>query len=242
MRNGELREIFVTLDEAGTLVELDGEPSTPALAERFEALNITLPNDYRTEVNLELRPWLEAAAAALGSGYLLLFDYGHEARDFYGAARASGTLRCYYRHTLNANPLRHVGKQDISVHVEFSSVRNIAVSLGLVEMGFALQAEFLANLGLDDFRKDIEQRRGLPSQVRDANLWAMDTLVREDGMGSFKVAAFGKSVPQHPLQGFSPGLKSQERVAAPLTTPAHMPAPDFGPSEMELPSWEELLR
>ena len=64
------------------------------------------------------------------SGYLLLIDDGYEAHEYYNEFRMQGTLRCYYAHTLNMNPYIHVGKQDISIHVDFSTLRNIAHHAG----------------------------------------------------------------------------------------------------------------
>ena len=243
-RDGRLWEVSVTLDAHDRFVEMVGEPSTPALAQRFEHLGIDLRDGFRAEVNLGLAGWLQEAFEALGRGYVLLMDYGHEAATLYNESRSRGTLRCYYRHTLNGNPYQHVGDQDISVHVDFTSVRQAAEALGFTVAGYATQQEFLTNLGWSTYRADIARHDGLTPQERRANLRAMDALVDPEGMGGFKVMALSKDAPLSPLEGFMPA-DSPEDVRAPLATPAHMPLWQSAAESVEggdMPSWEELAR
>jgi SAM-dependent MidA family methyltransferase len=248
-QHGRLCELLVGLDQHGAFAEVVGEPSTAALSQRFEDLGIKLPDGYRTEVNLGLEPWLRGVSDAMERGYVLLIDYGHEAATLYDDSRSQGSLRCYYRHTLNANPYQHVGRQDISAHVDFTSLRRAAISVGLAPLGYASQLEFLSNLGWAGHRDDIAQRSGLTPRVRQANLNAMDTLVDPAGMGQFKVMGLGKKVPAAPLLGFSHASATEDVMAAvrvlapaPLATPGHMPLAPRGAEEIELPSWREMIR
>ena len=180
-------------------------------------------------------------------GYVIIIDYGHEASILYNEQRHRGTLRCYYRHTLNAAPYRHVGEQDISVHLDFTSVRQTAESLGFVGCGYATQARFLANLGWAGYRQDIASRPGLAAPERRANLSALDTLVDPEGMGQFKVTVLGKRVPAAPLSGFTPLPLEHEASRrsrpgfAPLAGPGHLLWQDTRQLEQRVPSWKELL-
>ena len=247
VQQGRLRELFVTIDEQGFFTEVAGEPSTPALGQRLETLGIELPEGYRTEINLALEPWLRRLSEAMDRGYVVIIDYGHEAPALYHEQRNRGTLRCYYRHTLNANPYQHVGEQDISVHVDFTSVRQIAESLGFTYCGYTTQAEFLTNLGWATYRQDIASRPGLAVRERRANLRALDTLVDPEGMGQFKVMVLGKDVAAAPLQGFTslpPGSEVPWHLApgsALLASPGHVPWQHVGKEEPAPPSWKELL-
>jgi SAM-dependent MidA family methyltransferase len=233
---GQLREIRVGLDGEEAFVEVLAEPSQ-GVAERLEALSVTLPEGYRTEVCLAAARWIAEVASILETGYLLLVDYGHEASAYYDASRGRGTLRTYYQHALGLDPYIHVGRKDISVHVEFSSLRRAALAAGLTVLGHTSQADFLRSLGFDFYRRDVEERVGLRAQERVANLRALDTLVAPDGMGAFRVLAFGKNVDATPLAGFA-GWVSDAASPAPLVTPEHMPL--AGPSEHPLPTWDEL--
>lgn len=238
---GALREVRVGMDGEGRFVEVLGEPA-PGIARQFADENVHLSEGHRTEVCLGLGGWFEQAASAVETGYLLLFDYGHEAADYYAGSRNRGTLRTYYQHTLGMDPHAHVGKQDISVHVDFTALRRAAAQAGWAEAGSTTQAAFLRNLGWDKMRADVAGRRDIPAQVRIANLRAMDTLVAPEGMGGFRAMAFSKGVPSEGLWGFHGGALACSRPT-PLATPSHMPF--AGPSqayEVEFPSWDDLLR
>ena len=240
---GALRELYVALGGDGGFEEHAGEPSTPDLARRLDALGVTLSEGYRAEINLGLDAWCADAAGALDAGYVLVIDYGHEADTYYAESRRTGTLRCYAGHTLNAEPYREPGAQDISVHVELTSLRNAAEGAGLAALGSASQAGFLRALGFDAYRADIAGRRDLPAPVRTANLRALDTLVAPDGMGAFRVLAFGVGV-EGALDGFADGAPAQASDepahSAPLATAEHRPL--GGVPEPRMPTWEELVR
>jgi SAM-dependent MidA family methyltransferase len=233
---GQLREIRVGLDGEGAFAEVLAEPSE-GVAERLDALGVALPEGYRTEVCLAAARWIAEAASSLETGYLLLVDYGHEASVYYDASRGRGTLRTYYQHALGVDPYIYVGRKDISVHVEFSSLRHAALAAGLTELGNSSQADFLRSLGFDSYRRDVERRPGLRAQERVANLRALDTLVAPDGMGAFRVLAFGKNVDASSLEGFD-GRVSEAASPAPLVTTEHMPL--AGTLEQSMPTWDEL--
>ena len=237
VEEGELRELFVGLSPDGRLVETVGAPSTPALAERLVSLGVRLSEGHRAEVNLGLRAWVESAFGAIDSGYLLLIDYGHEASDYYDESRRQGTLRCYAGHTLGMNPYINVGRQDISVHVELTSLRAAAAAAGFVEAGAMSQSDLLRGLGIDEYRRDIAGRADMSPAARAANLRQIDSLADPDGMGSFRVLAFAKGAPAAGVLGVASGPPGR----APLPTPEHMPL-GTPPQPQSMPTWDELLR
>ncbi len=69
--------------------------------------------------------------------------------------RNQGTIRCYYRHRANDEPLFLPGLQDITSHVDFTSVVEGAVEAGLEFQGFTSQSQFLIACGLLDVAKEI---------------------------------------------------------------------------------------
>ncbi len=109
-----------------------------------------LPPGYVTEAGLAANHWLRELAACLQRGVLLLFDYGYDADNYYHPQRDHGTLACYYRHRVHDNPLLWPGLQDISVHVEFSSLVATAKTAGLECLGYSTQAGFLLGAGILD--------------------------------------------------------------------------------------------
>ncbi len=237
VEEGELRELFVELSPDGRLVEKLGAPSTPALAERLASLGVRLSEGHRAEVNLGLRAWVESAFGAIDSGYLLLIDYGHEASDYYDESRRQGTLRCYAGHTLGMNPYINVGRQDISVHVELTSLRAAAAAAGFFEAGAMSQSDLLRGLGIDEYGRDIAGRVDMSPAARAANLRQIDSLVDPNGMGSFRVLAFAKDAAAAGVLGVASGPPGR----APLPTPEHMPL-GTPPQPQSMPTWDELLR
>ena len=237
---GQLRELRVGVDDEGTLIDVASEP-TSVIAERLANLGVRLTEGHIAEVCLEAGRWLADLGAAMASGYLLLVDYGHEADAYYDISRNRGTLRTYYRHTLGMNPYLNVGRQDISVHVEFTSVRAAAAEAGFADVGTTTQAEFLRNLGLGAYRDAVAALDDLRPVTKAANVHAMDSLLDPDGMGGFKVVAFAKDVPAAPLTGFAGGPAPIDAPAL-LATAAHMPLPGVAQELGGMPTWDELLR
>ena len=224
VEGGQLRELFVDAAAEGGFIEVTGEPSTTALAERLDRVGARLSEGYRTEVSLAPEAWLREAFAAIERGYLLLVDYGHEAAVYYDESRRAGTLRCYAGHTLGMNPYFNVGRQDISAHVEFTSVRSAAAAAGFVEAGELSQSEWLRALGIEACRAEIAERTGLSRVERMANLRGMDVLTDDEGMGGFRVLAFAKDAPTDGVLGVSP----PEPAPAPLAGARHMPFGGWG--------------
>ncbi|MDX1563367.1 MAG: SAM-dependent methyltransferase, partial [Gammaproteobacteria bacterium] len=121
----------------------ESERLTRAVDAIEAALDAPLPVGYRSEVCLQLAPWIEAIAAAIGRGGLLLIDYGMTRRDYYRHERTDGTLICHYRHRAHDDPLLWPGLQDLSAWVDFSAAAAAAEHAGLDVSGYTTQAQFL---------------------------------------------------------------------------------------------------
>ena len=139
----QLMEVFVAYD--GGFREVL-RPASPPLKNYLHEFRIALPKGYRAEINLEATEWIRDAAAALASGFVLTFDYGHCAADLY--SRKSGTLACYHRHHVAHCPYENIGEQDITTHVNFSALDHWGRRYGLEYCGYTSQTRFLQGLGL----------------------------------------------------------------------------------------------
>jgi len=202
MRAGGLREIYVHVRD-GRLVTAEGPLSTPALADYLERLGVRLEPGWRVEINLRARDWIRDVAGRLERGFVILIDYGHEARELYSASHASGTLTTFARHTM-AGPgsssdvpswLTQPGEQDITAHVDFTSVRAAAEDAGLTTLGFLDQTYFLLALA------SLENLSN-PSNLK--NRMAFKTLMMPGGLGStHKVMILSKGVGAPTLLGCS---------------------------------------
>ncbi len=197
--NGALREIHVTWNGNAFAEELR-EPSTPDLTAYFDRLGVQPGEGCRAEVNLAAPDWVRTAAAALGRGFLMTFDYGYEAKELYAPWRTDGTLLCFHRHNASADPYARIGRQDITSHVDFTSVRGAGEDAGLQTLGIVSQSEFLMNLGLPD---------ALPAMGEgDTNMEeyyvrrrSVVELVDPAGLGRIKVMVQARGLEGAPLTG-----------------------------------------
>jgi len=217
MREDGLREVYVhAVGGAGSgtggggLVTRDGPLSTPALADYLAHLRITLEPGWRAEINLRATEWMRDAARRLRRGFIVIIDYGHEARELYSVAHAGGTLTTFARHTMagpeapgEAPPwLDRAGDQDITAHVDFTSVRAAAEAEGMLTLGFLDQTYFLMGLltgGRESFAVSDTRVANLANDSR-----PLKTLLMPGGLGStHKVLILGKDVGAPPLRGCS---------------------------------------
>ena len=246
VENGELREVYITeaggtKDTAGPLVEVLGEPSAPALAARLELLNLNLAEGQTAEISLGLDSWVESAADALEAGFLLTIDYGRTAEELYSAElRPRGTLTTFYRHVQTDAPLRHIGDQDITAQVDFTSLVNAGRRADLVPLGYTTQRQFLQNLGLDDFRRRLNDRNPTPRpglgegpQPAD-NRTGLLALARPDGLGDFKALVQGKNLPAS-TGGERPELWGLESLEEALNLVRSLPVPFMTDRHISLP-------
>jgi SAM-dependent MidA family methyltransferase len=205
MREEGLREVYVDSAHDG-LVTREGPPSTPALAAYLQRLGIGLEPGWRAEINLQAVEWVREAARGLRRGFVILIDYGHDAGQLYSPTHAQGTLTSFARHTMagpesaGAPPwLQHAGEQDITAHVDFTSVRAAAEAGGLQPLGFLDQTYFLLGIltgGRESFAGPAID------MAHDAG--HLKTLIMPGGLGStHKVLILGKSVGTPALLGCS---------------------------------------
>ncbi len=208
-----LQEIYVGLDPVSNeFTETVGPLSTSALTAYFERLGLDLSQygiAYRTEVNLGAVDWLDVVARCLGRGYLLTIDYGYAADRRYHPLRRSGTLQCYTAHTVHTDPYQNVGMQDITAHVDFTSLMLQGQVAGLHNLGLTNQAFFLAGLGLGEKLAALSdpyiRPPGMTTKQKLAEREALHRLINPAGMGNFGVLIQSKNVPltAQPLTGLS---------------------------------------
>jgi SAM-dependent MidA family methyltransferase len=195
MREEGLREVYVDISNLSPsgpgVVLVEGPPSTPLLTSYFDRLNVSLEPGWRAEVNLRALDWIRDASGRLRRGFMVLFDYGHEAHELYSAGHAQGTLTCFSRHTSGGADgapgwLDDFGERDLTAHVDFTSVRTAAEREGLVTLGLLDQTYFVLGLverGLIEPLDDLQDRL------------ALKTLLLPGGLGStMKVLVLAKDI------------------------------------------------
>ncbi len=159
------KEVFLEV-RAGELVEVLSDIKNPALLEYINEYEIPEIEGYRTEVNLEMKGFLNVLSGVLREGFVLTIDYGYPAWEYYLPERTRGTLLCYHRHTVSENPYRLVGEQDITAHINFTSLVRWGREVGFEPLGYAPQGTFLISLGIDRLiQQNLEKDRGFEREL-----------------------------------------------------------------------------
>lgn len=198
-RAGVLREVLVGVDDH-TFVDLEAAPSTPALAARLESEGIHLAEGQRAEICLAVNDWIADVTSDLDRGIALFIDYGYPAVELYDPVRRpDGTLRAYLRHRVHDDPYIHVGRQDLTAHVDVTAVERAATAVGLAHLGTTTQAEFLVGLGTEDLLQGIQSDPATTLESYVAVRSALLRLLDPRAMGRFRVMAFGRGWPAGPV-------------------------------------------
>ena len=159
-----LQGCVAVADGGFTLRERPAGTALTAAVEAIEGhLGRGLADGFVSEVCLALPDWIGQLARLLEDGLALIFDYGVSRREYYGAERDGGWLRCHFRHRAHGDPLLLPGIQDITSWVDFTAVADAAVADGLDVAGFVTQAQFLLHGGLD---RELAGLAGLAPEVQ----------------------------------------------------------------------------
>ena len=197
---GSLKEIYVT-QENGRFEEQWGELSDRSISDYFRSMGVTLEQGQKAEVNLEALKWVERVSRCLKRGFVLTIDYGYLARELFAPYRREGTLLCYYQHRTSENPYERLGEQDITSHVNFTSLIQKGEEKGLKFTGLVPQYRFLMGLGIlqemESLERGMSEVEGLKLRLSLKHL--IDT---EVGMGEiFKVLVQHKGIENPQLDG-----------------------------------------
>ena len=158
-----------------------------------------LPDGYMSEVHPASTAFMRSLAAMLNAGEkgaAILIDYGFPATEYYLPQRDQGTLMCHYRHHSHPEPLYLPGLQDITAHVDFTTMARTAVEAGIDLLAYTSQAAFLLAAGLGEVlmrTAPTDAARYLPQTN------AVQRLTSPAEMGElFKVLVVGKGVEMPP--------------------------------------------
>ena len=202
MKDGALKEVYVTGTEDGFSEILD-RPSSPDLLLYFEGLDIKLEEGQQVEVNLKALEWVRRVGRLLKKGIVLTMDYGYPSKELYSPRRKEGTFLCYYRHRVSENPYLRIGRQDMTSHVDFTSLARCGREVGLEVTGFTDQQYFLIGLGIT---QAIEARLACCADEaeREKDLAAMRHLISPAGMGKvFRILVQHKGLQAPKLEGLT---------------------------------------
>ena len=174
-------ERYVRWGERGFEEEL-GSYADPRIDTYFRRLGLYPAGE--AEVNLDALDLMDHVYARLSSGSVLTIDYGYEAEELY--ARAQGTFLTYFRHKAGDTPYERVGRQDMTSHVDFSSLMALGEAHGLRTASFTTQADFLLRFGFERFLVAAQETARTAEDYYALRQGAM-SLLNPAGLGGFRV-------------------------------------------------------
>ncbi|WP_139489982.1 class I SAM-dependent methyltransferase [Brevibacillus dissolubilis] len=145
-------------------------------------LPASLPVGMRIEVNTAVAGTMKAISDLLHRGSVITIDYGDRQEDLYHPSRRRGTLMCYHRHQASDNPYQLVGEQDITAHVNFSELIRRGEEVGLNDVSFQRQDQFLMQHGILHKAQSHNDRDPFTSQAMKRNR-AIQQLLMPSGLG-----------------------------------------------------------
>jgi len=148
--NGQYHEVNVSYDPKVSqfIEELHAIPEGGELAIYLEQYQINGAVGHTLEINLAADSWIRRIGAKLHSGMLVTIDYGDDSSELYADHRHQGTLMCYYQHLAHHNPYIHIGEQDITSHINFSSCIQAGKESGFTSYSYQTQRQFLIDQGI----------------------------------------------------------------------------------------------
>jgi SAM-dependent MidA family methyltransferase len=147
LRGGKLLELCVVWRDG--FAEVAAEPSTVELAGRLVDDGVELAEGQVVEMCLGLEPWFKGVAGHLARGYVVVIDYGYDAAELYGPRHLAGTLLGYRGHRVVENPFADPGQIDLTAHVDFTALRQLAARRGFSAQHLVTQQDFLVASGLE---------------------------------------------------------------------------------------------
>jgi len=189
-----LQEIYVTSQD-GEFHEETGPLSTDAIKEYLARIAVELHPGQQAEINLAAPDWLASASRALHKGFILTIDYGFPAAELFAPHRKRGTLLCYHRHQTEENPYIRLGSQDITSHVDFTTLMKCGEEVGLHTEWFGEQYRFLLSSGIVEEIEEIERSSATDEHKLKLRLALKKLIMPEGGMGdTFRMLIQSKGV------------------------------------------------
>jgi SAM-dependent MidA family methyltransferase len=194
--DGTVGELWVDLDPEGAFIWREGDVSDPKLPGLLRNPDVPLQPGQVADLSPGWEPLYQSLARRLGRGLLVTCDYGFEREKLLDPRiRANGTLACYTRQRVHRNPFVKVGEQDLTAHVDFTTLLQAGEAEGLHTVTLTRQALWLTACGL------FEELQGADAATRQGAMALLDG----EGMGEeIRVLVQAKGIETDGL--FEPGV------------------------------------
>ncbi len=187
----------------------------PEILPEFLLNSNSFTENYVTELHTQSSSWIQSIARHMETGLFLTFDYGFPEAEYYHPQRHEGTILAHHRHHVIHDPFYLPGLCDITAHIEWTRIAEMALSEGADDVYMSNQANYLLDAGIGDLTLEISDPSDAKTYLPISN--ALQKLLSEAEMGElFKVFAFSKNIerilPAEHFLDSLPGLRGRNRL------------------------------
>ena len=176
----------------GRFVETWG-PTSGEVLDFLDLFSVRPEPGERLEACLLAQRYAQCIAKLITRGFLVIVDYGYTRQEQL-AGRHRGTLTAYRQHSVSASPYEAPGEQDITTHVNFSSLSAAVERSGMLAQPLLTQSRFLLGIGEQNQFADAFEDCRLPQERAKVAL-QLKHLVTPAGLGeSFQVLVCSRGV------------------------------------------------
>jgi SAM-dependent MidA family methyltransferase len=188
-------EVFVAVEENNFVERLFplSSPRLKGLADEVvteyeRSRGCSWPLGHQMEIGVDVLDWLASLAQQMQQGQVILIDYGDEVAKLFADPRPRGTVKAFFRHQLTDRLYDHIGQQDLTAAVNFSSLLNAARSCGFSLSAFMTQSDFLQRHDILKVAEERERVLNLSADEARATRRQILNLILPEMMGTrFKV-------------------------------------------------------
>ena len=195
--DGIYEQAFVTWDQDAQKFNWFWKEPDEKLLQYLDRFFVYLKDYQIADISLSAVQFFKKIIEALEDSWMMHVDYGFETDEMFAPYRMVGSMRCFYQHTLSDDPFVRVGEQDITAHVHFSALMDIARDANWKVEPLIKQAEWLVEAGI------LNQLQDDPSGDPTGPIARKNRMIRQmvlgDSMGeTFRVFRAGQT--SHPLR------------------------------------------
>ena len=199
---GRAQRVMVGLNDDGFIMQsVEDDQVYDQVTSIQTDIGRNLAEGYESEYCALLDAWWRSLVDAIDKGAVLICDYGSDRRQYYSDKKPTGTLRCFYRHTLHDDPFARPAVQDITADVDFTAVTIAATATGMELQGYSPLSEFM--LSLDVLNHHQQKLQSLDTREQIQATGELKRVIMSQEMGDrFMVIGFSKGL-DVALNGFA---------------------------------------
>jgi len=151
-RDGAWRQKAVGEKDARLVWHMqEADPDTRTEIQRWKPPEV---EGNTMELRPGVEPWVQSWAKKIPCGMVVTLDYGFPAAQLFSPARSGGTLVAIRNHQRVQDPLLNPGELDLTAHVNFTELEDLAAARGWKNYGLTDLARGLTTLAAPLLKED----------------------------------------------------------------------------------------